>query len=274
MGASPSPLIGVSTGFTDYGDYLGLAFTRPLVELGAVPVIVPYLTDPAALLARLDGLIFAVGRDIEPARYGAMSGIHDTSYSPQRDASELALMGSAIERGLPILGVCRGMQILNVARGGSLHADHSVLSAPADAHPGGDWERWDEVVRATLQGSPKPEHPGHPIEIAPGSALASVLGTSRRVTSYHHQIARPSRRRPRRDRSGGGWRDRGDRAAGGAGARPRRPVGAPGGLARRRGATRRLRPPRRGRAALRGSVSVTSRSWRVLRRRSARRRRP
>lgn len=185
-----APLIGVSTGFTDYGDYLGLAFTRPLVALSAVPVVLPYVTDPlarTALLDRLDGLVFAVGRDIEPARYGALSGVRDTSHSRHRDASELALMSSAIERGLPILGVCRGMQILNIALGGSLHADHSVLSAPADAHPGGDWEVWDKVVAATLAGSRKPQHPAHAIEIVPGSALASALGTRRTVTSYHHQ---------------------------------------------------------------------------------------
>jgi putative glutamine amidotransferase len=189
-----APLIGVSTGFADYGDYLGLAYARPLTRLGALPVVVPYLEharDRQALLERLDGLILGVGRDLEPHRFGAAAHPASTAHSPHRDEVELALAREALEAGVPLLGICRGMQILNVALGGTLHADHSVLPAPADRHPGGDWARWDEVVAAVLSGGEPPAHPSHPIEIAQGSRLAAALGTSAVVNSYHHQsIAR------------------------------------------------------------------------------------
>jgi putative glutamine amidotransferase len=192
-----APLIGVSTGFTDYGDYLGLAYARPLAAAGAVPVVVPYLEHAAgrrALLARLDGLVLGVGRDLEPARYGAAPHPSSTAHSPIRDSVELALALEAMEAGVPLLGICRGMQIMNVALGGTLHPDHTVLPAPADRHPGGDWARWEDVVAAALADGAPPQHPTHPIRVEPGSHLAGALGSHAEVNSYHHQsIARLGR---------------------------------------------------------------------------------
>ncbi len=42
---------------------------------------------------------------------------------PERDAWEFSAVKTAIERGLPILCICKGMQVLNVALGGTLHLD-------------------------------------------------------------------------------------------------------------------------------------------------------
>jgi len=191
------PLIGVSSGFTDYGDYLGLAYARPLARLGALPVVVPFLEraeDRRALLERVDGLVLGFGRDLEPWRYGGAPHPTSTAHSPHRDEVELALATEALGAGVPLLGICRGMQVLNVALGGTLHADHSVLAPPADAHPGGDWARWATVVDAALAGAPAPDHPSHRIDIVPGSRLAAALGETAVVNSYHHQsIARLGR---------------------------------------------------------------------------------
>jgi putative glutamine amidotransferase len=187
------PLIGVSTGFTDYGDYLGLAFTRPLLALGAVPVVVPYVETAAArrdLLTRLDGLLLGVGRDLDPGLYGGDAHPALTAHSPHRDRAEIALALVAIELGVPMLGICRGMQVQNVALGGSLHPDHSARAGRARNHPGGDWARWELVVEATLGDGEAPVHPSHSIAVAPDSPLA-VAGPELVVNSYHHQaIAR------------------------------------------------------------------------------------
>jgi putative glutamine amidotransferase len=180
-------LIGVSSGFTDYGDYLGVAFARPLERLGATVVSLPYLERPESLIPHLDGLLIAGGRDIEPARFGRVDHSTSTPHSPLRDEFELALAPAAISAGIPLLGICRGMQVVNVALGGTLELDHGLLPSPATNHPGGDWDRWREVVRATLGGWRKPEHPSHEISIAPGSRLAAVLGDHTIVNSYHHQ---------------------------------------------------------------------------------------
>jgi putative glutamine amidotransferase len=182
-----APLIGISTGFTDYGDYLGVAFSRPMEALGAVPVVLPYTSDPTSFVARLDGVVLGVGRDLEPHRWGGAPHPATTSHSPLRDEAELRLARAALDAALPLLGICRGMQILNVALGGTLHPDHSVLPPPADRHPGGDWARWEEVVAARLTDSAPPAHPEHEIEIAPGTLLAGALGERAVVNSYHHQ---------------------------------------------------------------------------------------
>jgi putative glutamine amidotransferase len=174
-------LIGVSAGFPEYGDYMGLAYARPLEAVGAVPVQLPYLRDVDGVLDAVQGVVMGFGSDIDPARYGGEPHPKMTAHSPHRDAFELELARGAIERGLPVLGICRGMQVLNVLRGGTLVGD----AAP---HPGGDWARWDRVRLSVIAGSDPPEHPGHPITIAPDSRLAAALDTgSLWVNSYHHQ---------------------------------------------------------------------------------------
>jgi putative glutamine amidotransferase len=187
---SRPPTIGLSTGFTDYGDYLGVALSRPVLAAGGVPIVLPYAEDRngrAALLDRVDGLLLGFGRDIDPQRYRGELHPAMTEVSPARDEFELALVAEALDRGLPILGICRGMQLLNVALGGTLYPDRSAYPEPAREHPGGDWETWDRVCAATLGRGPMPEHPSHPIVVAPGSRLAAAVGESARVNSYHHQ---------------------------------------------------------------------------------------
>jgi putative glutamine amidotransferase len=184
------PTIGVSSGFTDYGDYLGVALSRPLLAAGGVPVVLPYAEDADArsrLLDRVDGLLLGFGRDIDPARYGRDPHPAMTEVSAERDAFEFALVADALERRLPILGICRGMQVLNVALGGTLHRDRSEYPPAARDHPGGDWSTWDEVCAATLGRGTMPEHPSHAIEVAAGTGLAAAIGREARVNSYHHQ---------------------------------------------------------------------------------------
>jgi putative glutamine amidotransferase len=174
-------LIGVSAGFPGYGDYMGFAYARPLERVGAVPVHLPYTRDVDRVLDSVHGVVMGFGEDIDPAVYGGEPHPKMTPHSPHRDAFELALARGALARGLPLLGICRGMQMLNVVRGGTLVGD----AAP---HPGGYWDRWDGVVRAVIAGEDPPEHPGHPLAVAPGSRLAAALGTeSAWVNSYHHQ---------------------------------------------------------------------------------------
>jgi putative glutamine amidotransferase len=180
-------LIGISTGFTDYGDYLGVAFGRPLERLGAVAVALPYAERPASVLPFLDGVLLAVGRDIDPRRYGARAHPRVTAHSALRDEFELELARRAIDAGVPVLGICRGIQVIDVALGGTLHADHTVLAGRSRDHPGGDWARWERVVEARLTHGEPPSHPGHEIEIVAGSELARALGVRAWVNSYHHQ---------------------------------------------------------------------------------------
>jgi len=68
------------------------------------------------------GLLLTGGEDVDPSRYGqAPDGAR--TVSPERDAMELTLLEQALERRIPVLGICRGIQILNVALGGTLFQD-------------------------------------------------------------------------------------------------------------------------------------------------------
>jgi putative glutamine amidotransferase len=185
------PLVAVSQGFADYGDYYGLGYGRPLLAAGALPVLLPYLeqqVDRDALLDRVDALVLAGGRDIEPWRYGR-DVPHAMQGEPQLllDEIELWYARAAVERGVPVLGVCRGCQILNVAFGGTLYGDLSEFPEQGADHPGAKWEEWGALVSATLSGDPVPAHPSHAVTIAPVSFLAAHLGEDAEVDSYHHQ---------------------------------------------------------------------------------------
>ena len=91
---------------------------------GGMALIVPpdpeFGAHPEQVLDLLDGLILAGGADVDPSAYGAEPHVATTGTTPARDQAEIALTERAIERDMPVLGICRGMQLLNVARGGTL----------------------------------------------------------------------------------------------------------------------------------------------------------
>jgi hypothetical protein len=98
-----------------------------LTSVGAAPVMLPLLDDDPTtmreIFERLDGLFLAGGVDLDPASYGSEREEHCGRTDEARDTVEIEVARWAIERGMPVLGVCRGMQILNVVYGGSLHQD-------------------------------------------------------------------------------------------------------------------------------------------------------
>ena len=184
---SSRPLIGVSASVHDFGDYAGVGVHRPLLDAGALPMALPQLVDAVGpVVDRVDAIVLAPGRDIEPARYGQEPHALLAATEPQRDEFELALVSAALDRGLPVIGMCRGVQVLNVALGGTLVQDVSLVSAGHPSDPG--WARWKEVEAASVAGLPVPPHPRHEISILPSSRLARALGaTSIEVSSFHHQ---------------------------------------------------------------------------------------
>jgi gamma-glutamyl-gamma-aminobutyrate hydrolase PuuD len=137
---------------------------------GGVPILLPPMPDVEVAVDRLDGLIISGGPDVEPDRYGAERGPHTKVIRPDRDAAELALFQAAIERGVPVLGVCRGMQLMNVALGGTL-IQHLPDVVGHDGH------------------SPVPNGMGeHKVEIGETGCLAAILGPGNlAVPTHHHQ---------------------------------------------------------------------------------------
>lgn len=190
MSSSTKPVIGLSLSFHDFGDYQGVGFPRPVVEAGGRPFTLARLPEALDdILDACDGIVIGGGRDIDPRHYGQDPTEHLAPTEPHRDAFELELVPRVLERGLPLLGMCRGMQVLNVALGGTLVQDLSLEPAWAEHPSDRGWHRWREVERASLEGTPEvPPHPRHPIVIEPGSRLHAALGTQAiEVDSFHHQ---------------------------------------------------------------------------------------
>ncbi len=183
------PLIGVSTSFLHFGDYLGVGYQLPVAMAGGVPMTlsrVPEAMDDQ--LKRIDGLVLAAGHDVDPVHYGQPPDPLLGATDPARDAFELELIRRAVDRGLPIIGACRGMQILNVALGGTLVQDLSREPAWRE-HPSDPTGRlWRAFQQAAMDGGTVPEHPRHPIDVEPGSLLAGLVdGRPVEVDSFHHQ---------------------------------------------------------------------------------------
>lgn len=149
------------------------SYVRAVQRAGGLGLILPpdeaAVEDPDLLLDRVDGLILAGGADIDPAAYGAEPHPETRETWPDRDRFEIALARRALERDLPLLGICRGMQLLNVALGGSLdqHLPDSV----------------SEVHRA-VGGSFGEHH----VRLEPGSLACGAAGLEALVVlSHHHQ---------------------------------------------------------------------------------------
>jgi len=151
-----------------------------LVRAGAAPLLIPNLTDQALLrtvFESMDGLLLSGGDDVDPAHYGETRHEKCGTITPGRDVAELALIPWAMDKGKPILAICRGIQVLNVALGGSLYQDIKAQIPGAHRH---DWHR----------GHPR-NYPAHVVEITAQARLAGLLGaTSMPVNSLHHQAVK------------------------------------------------------------------------------------
>lgn len=128
--------------------------------------------DPGELLDLIDALMLAGGADIDPSFYGEDAHPQTVDTVPERDAFEIALVRGAIERDMPVLGICRGMQLINVALGGTLH-QHLP-------------ERFDHHEHRRVVGSF--DGADHDVILREGSLAARVVGELRHATkSHHHQ---------------------------------------------------------------------------------------
>lgn len=143
---------------------------------GGLAVLIPpdeeLVSAPDEALDRVDALILAGGADIDPAAYGAPTHPETRGTVPERDRSEIALARRALERDVPILGICRGMQLLNVAAGGTLR-QHLPEEFGHHEH---------RRALGTFDGA------DHDVRLEPGSLAARAAGEEIHATkSHHHQ---------------------------------------------------------------------------------------
>ena len=151
-----------------------LDYVDSVQRAGGIAVLLapdPRVTEnPDLLLDRIDGLLVAGGSDIDPSTYGAARGGQTGETNLERDLFEIALARRAVERDMPVLGVCRGMQVLNVAFGGTL-VQHLPDRFGHEGH------------RPNLGSFAGSEHG---VRLEEGSLAAGVAGEAEPSTLQHH----------------------------------------------------------------------------------------
>jgi putative glutamine amidotransferase len=146
-------------------------YSDAVAHAGAVAVVLPpddaVADAPDLVLDLIDALILAGGADLDPGSYGGEPAPDTADARPERDRFEIALARRALERELPVVGICRGMELLNVALGGTL--EQQVPHSELHLHTPGEFT-------------------DHEVRLEPGSLAASAVGAELiSVRSHHHQ---------------------------------------------------------------------------------------
>lgn len=174
------PLIGISCSHTESdGSAVNRTYTESVIQAGGIPLMIPVTTDSLLLreiVSRLDGLILTGGEDIHPSYYHEDPIPQLGRVDSLRDVYDLCLIHLAVQRNVPLLGICRGEQLVNVALGGTLYQD-----LPA---------QYPDTTLRHQQDAPSSTGT-HWVHFSPTSRLADIFGQDSLLTnSHHHQAVR------------------------------------------------------------------------------------
>ena len=217
--AGREPVIGISSCWNGGRVSLDDAYPAAVQAAGGVPMILPPVhsaEEASEALAGVDALILSGGEDVAPARYGEAVLNPTVEVNAPRDTSDFLLAAEALQREMPILGICRGSQLLNVLLGGSLYQDlpsqigslpRLDLQGQGGVSPGQGGSLPNGVLPGQGGSLPDGVSPGqgairhfqtesdsvatHWIYIDPDSHLHALLGRdSVMVNSFHHQAVK------------------------------------------------------------------------------------
>lgn len=155
--------------------YVNNDYINSVIKNGAVPMIIPFNTNDEIIkkqIESVDALILSGGHDVNPLNYNNQPKEKLGETFDARDKFDLKLIEYALERNIPILGICRGLQILNVYFGGSLHQDLS----------------YDKKIYIKHDQQYNPKSVSHTVEITEGTKFYDIFNKDIiNVNSFHHQ---------------------------------------------------------------------------------------
>jgi putative glutamine amidotransferase len=160
---------------------VGKKYVEAVRLAGCLPLVVPWAgaEEVDELLLHADGvLLTGSSSNVHPSHFGERVRDPALPLDPARDEWTLPLTRKAIERGVPLLAICRGFQETNVALGGTLHQAVQDLPGKRDHRAPGD-------APAEVQYGP-----AHELSVLPGGVLEQILGAGTiQVNSVHGQGA-------------------------------------------------------------------------------------
>lgn len=145
---------------------------------GCVPLIIP--SDPSLItvdeiLELCDGVLFTGGRpNVHPEEYGEEETEAHGTFDRARDRLALPLIQALVDRGQPMLAICRGFQEVNVAMGGTLYPEIRDL-------PGRDNHRMPPDGTLEEKFALR-----HAVELTDGGPFHRVLGARNVMTNTLH----------------------------------------------------------------------------------------
>jgi len=158
-----------SVGYEAYGKWLKKADSSVIYY----DLYFKSLDSALILFDQCDALILSGGPDVYSVLHGKVADtLRCDPPDHKRDSLEFMLIEKALERGIPILGICRGMQILNVAMGGSL-----IIDIP------------DDYDTSIVHRCPHADTCYHNIKISEGSLLYQISGISKGIVNTNHHQA-------------------------------------------------------------------------------------
>jgi len=200
------PVIGINLSLRPEQDYLkeglflSLIYVRAVEAAGGIPLLLPVVEKNELIeemLKRIDGLLMSggdtgyrdyalVGQEIDSGQSrgysirnekgGDGSLIDLYSQNPRRHVFDTALCKMALQKDMPVLGICRGHQTLNEVAGGSMVLDLAQVT------------QWNHRQKEPMDVST------HEISVKTGSMLAEMLARVPRegngtlmVNSHHRQ---------------------------------------------------------------------------------------